>query len=108
MKGFILQMDGKCISGAIDEGNTSIILTCKENKCHVHFGSLDNSGMLSYTWYATDMKTGDCLYILFTDDIRIPEAKEIRDYNQFTEESPKESLELYLKLREELIEDGLI
>jgi hypothetical protein len=108
MKGFILQINGERISGAIDEGITSIIMTCKEDQCHVSFGSLDKSGTLSYTWYASDMETGDCLNIFFTDNINISEAKETRDYNKSLEESRKESLELYLKLRQELIEEELI
>jgi hypothetical protein len=103
MKGFILRVNGECMSGAIAEGITSIILTYKENKCRVHFGSMDKSGMLSYTWYAADMETGDCLNILFTDNIHVSEAKEIRDYNQ-----PQDNLELYLKLKEELEEEGLL
>jgi hypothetical protein len=104
MRGFILQVNEECISGAIDEGLTSIIITCKENRCRLCFSSLDKSGMLSYTWYATDMKTGDGLNIFYMDNIRASEAKEIRDYNK----SLEDSLDLYMRLRKELTEEGLI
>lgn len=108
MKGFVLKINGKCISGSIKEGITSIILTCKENQCHVHFGSLDKSGMFSCTWYSADLKTGDCLKIRLEDIISISEIKEIRDYNRSLEESQKENLDLYRRLKKELIEEGLI
>jgi len=87
MKGFTLQMNGECISGAIENGITSIIITCKEGQCHVHFGSMDNSGMLAYTWYSSDMEIGDGLNICFEDIIHISEVREIRDYNKTLAES---------------------
>jgi hypothetical protein len=54
------------------------------------------------------MKEGDCLNICFEDITSVSEAKEIRDYNKSPKESMQESLELYRKLKKELIEEGLI
>ena len=108
MKGFTLQMNGECISGAIENGITSVTVTCKEGHCHVYFGSLDNSGMFAYTWYTSDMETGDCLNICFEDIVNTPKAIETRDYNRTPEESQKEDLETYRKLKAELIEEGII
>jgi hypothetical protein len=108
MKGFILHVDGEYISGAIDEGITGIIVAYREDQCHVYFNSLDKSGMRAYTWYAATMKEGDCLNICFEDITSVSEAKEIRDYNKSPKESMQESLELYRKLKKELIEEGLI
>ena len=99
MKGFKLQVNEKFISGATDEGITSIIITCKENLCHVNFGSLDKTGMYSYTWYASDLRLNDCLNISFEDIVALSEITETRDYNKSLEESQKEDLEIYLKLR---------
>jgi hypothetical protein len=71
MTGFILQVDNKYISGAIKDGITSILLTLKEDRFRLYFGSLDKSGMLSYIWYATDSKIGDRLKISFTNIISL-------------------------------------
>ncbi|MDR0604401.1 MAG: hypothetical protein LBG80_08890 [Bacteroidales bacterium] len=108
MKGFTLCVNEELIYGAIDEGITSVIVTCKEGQFHVYLGSLDKSGMLSYTWYAADMRTGDCLNICYEDITSVSEARETRDYNKSQEEPLKESLELYRKLKKELIEEGII
>jgi hypothetical protein len=107
MKGFTLYINEKHVSGAIDEGITSILITCKENRCHVNFGSLDKSGLLSYTWYASDMETGDCLNICFEDIMNVSEVQEMRDYNK-SFDAQKESLEFYRKLKKELIEEGIL
>jgi hypothetical protein len=108
MKGFTLRVNNECISGALDEGITGITVTYREGRCHAYFGSMDKSGMLSYTWYTADMEKGDCLNICFEDIITVSEARETRDYNKSQEEREKESLELYRKLKKELQEEGLI
>jgi hypothetical protein len=108
MRGFTLRVNEEYISGAINEGITGIIVTYRENQCRVNFSSLDKSGMLSYTWYAANIEDGDCLNICFEDIISVSEAKETKDYNKSQEESMKESLELYRKLKKELIKEGLI
>jgi hypothetical protein len=54
------------------------------------------------------MEDGDCLNICFEDIISVSEAKETRDYNKSQKETQKEDLELYWKLRKELVEEGLI
>ena len=107
MKGFTLQVNGECISGSIEDGITGVLVTYKEGLFRVCFSSLDKSGMLSYTWYASDLKIGDCLKICFEDITRCSEARQIRDYNN-REALNKESLETYRQLKEELIEAGLI
>lgn len=108
MKGFTLCADEELISGAIGEGITSITVTYKEEQCHVCFGSMDKSGMLFYTWYTADIEKNGCLNICFEDIISISEAKETRNYNKSREETQKEDVELYRKLKKELIEEGLI
>ncbi len=106
MKGFILQVNDRRISGAIDEGITSIIITCEDEKCRVNFGSMNKSGTLSYTWYANDMKMDDCLTIFLEEISSISEIAETRNYDEALEESQKRSLKLYRKLKKELIEEG--
>jgi hypothetical protein len=104
MTGFILQIDNKYISGAIEEGITSILLTLKEDQFRLHFGSLDKSGMLSYTWYATDLNIGDCLKISFTNIISLSKPQEVVNYNLLDED--KLDLDYYHRLKKELIEEG--
>jgi hypothetical protein len=100
MKGFTLRINKECISGAINESITSINVTLgKKDQCDVSFGSMDKSGMLSYTWYAADIKEGDCLNISFEDIVSVSEAKETRDYNKSQKETKKGSLELYRRLK---------
>jgi hypothetical protein len=108
MKGFTLRVNKECISGAINEGITGVIVTYKEGRYHVSFSSMDKSGMLSYTWYAADMEEGDCLSICCEDVTSVSKAPKIRDCNKSQEEAQKESLELYRKLKKELIDEGLI
>lgn len=106
MTGFILQIDNKSISGAIDEGITSILLTFKEGLFRLHFGSLDKSGMISHTWYATDLKVGDHLKIRFTDISSPSEAQDVVNYNLL--DTDKISLDYYYRLKKELIEEKLL
>ncbi len=106
MTGFILQIDNKIISGTIEEGITSILLTFKEGLFRLHFGSMDKFGMISYRWYATDLKIGDHLRISFTDISSPSEALEIVNYNLL--DGDKISLDHYHRLKKELIEEGLL
>jgi hypothetical protein len=108
MKGFILCVDEECISGAVDEGITGIIVTYRDNQCRVHFSSLNKDGMQACIWYTADMKEDDCLNICFENITSVSETKKIIDYNKLPEESMKENLELYRKLKKELTEEGLI
>lgn len=104
MIGFILQIDNKIISGAIEEGSTSILLTFKEGLFRLHFGSMDKSGMISYRWYAADLKIGDHLKISFTHISNPSEVQEVVNYNLL--DGDKVSLDYYYRLKKELIEEG--
>jgi hypothetical protein len=106
MTGFILQVDNKYISGAIKEGITSILLTLKEDRFKLYFGSLDKSGMHSYIWYATDLKIGDRLKISFTNIISLSKPQEVVNYNSLDED--KLDLDYYHRLKKELIQEGLL
>ena len=98
MKGFSLQVNGECLSGAIDHGITNVLVTNKEGRFRVDFSSLDITGMLSYTWYASDLQIGDCLKVCFEDIPHGSEVSAFRDYND-AEALKKESLKFYRKLK---------
>ena len=103
-RGFILQNGDEIVSGAIDEGITSIILTNKDGVFRLHFGSMDKTGMHSYTWYASDLELGDTLQICYTDVINISEPQEIMDYNSLDHD--KLELDYYHRLKKELMDEG--
>ncbi len=106
MKGFTLKKDNIIISGAIDEGITSIILTNKDGVFRLHFGRMDKTGMHSYTWYASDLELGDLLQICYTDIITISEPQVILDYSSLDHD--KLELDYYYRLKRELIEEGVL
>jgi coenzyme F420-reducing hydrogenase delta subunit len=109
MRGFVLRINEKCISGAIEEGITSVIVTWKENRCHIHFGSMSKNGMVSYIWYVSDMKISDCFNVDFKEINDVSEAEGIRNYNKLQDvNEQKNDLELYFKLKKELIGEGMI
>ena len=63
--------------------------------------------MFSYTWYDSDLDIGDYLTVNFENIIDISENIASRDYNITIDESLND-LETYLKLKAELIEEGVI
>lgn len=106
MKGFTLRKDNNIISGTIKEGITSIILTNKDGMFRLTFGSMDKTGMHSYTWYASDLKLVGTLQICYTDVINISEPQEVTDYNSMDHD--KIELYSYYRLKRELIEEGVL
>jgi hypothetical protein len=107
MRGFELTINGEKIEGAIGEGITSIVLSCKDNQYNINFGSMDNTGMLTYTWFSSDLKQGSKLKIVSKEVSVTLNPIDIRDYNN-KEQMDKLELESYFKLRDELIKEGLI
>lgn len=108
MNGFKLKINKEQVCGAIENGITSITVTNKEGKYRLHFGSLSSDGNTSYTWYASDLEMGDTLDIYFGDIIDSPIPVEIRNYDRPEQERQKEDLEIYYRLKQELIDEGLI
>lgn len=106
MKGFTLKKGGNIISGAIEEGITSIILSNKDGVFRLHFGSLDKTGMQACTWYASDLELGDTLQICYTDVVNTSEPQEVLDYNSLDHD--KVELDYYYRLKRELIEEGVL
>ena len=107
MKGFELTINGEKIEGAISEGITSIILSCKNNQYTINFGSMDNTGMLTYTWFSSSLEQGSKLKVVSKEVAVTSNPIEIRDYNN-KEQIDQLELESYFKLRDELIKEGLI
>lgn len=107
MKGFKLSIKGKQISGAIENGITGITITSEKGQCRVFMNSLNETGLLSYTWYSADLEIGDSLSISFEDITDVSEVQETVDHSN-PDEIDKQLLKSYYKWREELITEGLI
>lgn len=107
MKGFELTVNGKKIKGAIEKGSTGVLLTYKDNQYHVDFGSMDETGMRSYTWHSSNLEDGAKLTISVEEIAETSETAVVRDVNN-EEQLNKSSLENYYKLRDELIKEGVI
>lgn len=108
MKGLKLQINKKQVCGAIENGITGVLVTCKEDKYRVFFSSLGNEGNTSYTWYASDLEMNDTMDICLEDITEVPIPIETRNYNKPEEERLKEDLEIYHRLKQELMDEGLI
>lgn len=107
MKGFKLLTDGKEITGAIQAGITGVMITNKENNLHILFNSLDDTGMLSYTWHSSNLEQGNKVTISYQDVTRRSNPVETLDYNN-QEQMDKLALESYYRLREELINEDIL
>ena len=107
MKGFELTVNEKKIKGAIKGGITDVLLTCRDNQYYICFGSMDDTGMLSYTWYSSNPEDGAKFTVSVEDIAETSEPAVIMDYGN-KEQSNKLSLESYYKLRDELIKEGVI
>jgi|SRR5690606_170765 len=107
MKGFKLLTGDKEITGGIHAGITGIIITHKENISQILFNSLDDSGMLSYTWYSSNLVYGDKLTISYQHISKCSNPIQTLDYSN-QEQMDKLALENYYRLREELKEEGVI
>lgn len=107
MKGFKLSLNEKRLSGAIKEGITSVLITFNDGKFNLNFSSLNQANQ-SYIWHKTDLKIGDLIDISFEENVDVSEAQEIIDHNISKDESDKRTLDSYHKLRQELIQEGLL
>ena len=107
MKGFELDINGENVKGAISEGITSIILTCKDDQYNINFSSLDNTGMLAYTWLFSELEQGSKLKISISEISETLEPTSVTDYAN-KDQIDKLELESYYRMRDDLIKEGLI
>ncbi len=108
MKGFTLSINGKKVSGAIEDGGTGILVTYQDNCFRLFFSSVDKKGV-SYVWHSIDLTPGDSFEIIFEAFTSIPEPESIIDYEKLSqEELLKLKLDNYHRLRKELVEEGVL
>lgn len=106
MKGFVLNIGEKTVCGAIDNGITSVLISNKEGPFRLYFGSMDNKN-ISYIWYVADLQLGDSFAITYEEVEHTSEPQRIGD-GRNTPEDDLRLLESYHKLKQELIDEGLI
>lgn len=109
MKGLQLKINDVLLTGAIEKGSTSVLLTCRDGVWQLSFASLNETAMVSYIWHFSDLKEGDKLSVAYIDveeDTALSPA-EIRDHES-QEMMDQLSLKTYYQLKEELIREGLL
>lgn len=110
MKGFILKTPHKIISGGLDSGITDVLISNKEFYYKLHFGGLDDTN-ISYTWHSVEVQPGDIFTISYQEINHPSPVIKIRDYsksNSPTNEDNRDTLAWYYRLKQELIEEGLL
>lgn len=108
MKGYqVLINNSQKISGGIHEGSTMVLITFRDGLFRVNFSSIDQTGMIAYTWYVADLKLGDKLDITYQEIIEDINPAQVVDYNN-QEEMDRMALEGYYKMKAELIKEGIL
>ncbi|MDR1756412.1 MAG: hypothetical protein LBR65_05560 [Culturomica sp.] len=105
MNGFILDTGDKKWYGASRSGITDILLSNKEGPYRLYFGCMERNG-IPYTWYSADLEPGDRFTIIYDNIEQVSPAVRVNLEN--TPEDDQLLLESYKKLKQELIDDGLI
>jgi hypothetical protein len=106
MKGFILKTGSEIISAGLDNGLTDMLISNKEFYYLLKLGGLDAAN-ISHIWYNTELQLGDSFSITYDKIERISTPIRIgNDLN--TPEDDRVLLKSYYKLKQELIEEGLI
>ena len=106
MKGFKLNMSDKAISGAVKRGFTSVMISNKDGFYKLDFGSVDDEGNF-YTWYNINLQYGDSFNIYYDEISEVSSTNNIRNISNAEEENEL-AIKLYHKLKQELIEEGLL
>lgn len=103
MNGFILKLNGEVFAGAMD-GCSTITITGKNDTFRLEFGGMDKLAH-SCVWCTKTLEAGDRLSIKYTD---IDES-EISAFAEFIDVVDEfKLLESYHRMKQELIDEGLI
>ena len=106
MKGFVLNTGNEIISGGLNNGGTNVLISNKEGLYRLNFGGVDDNGVF-YTWYNANLEIGNSFTLWYDEIADISPARKFLN-NMNTAEDDKHALELYHKLKQELIDEGLI
>lgn len=104
MKGITLTFNGQEIKAGSHAG---IIISNKESDLHIMFAGCDKER--SYTYFRQSLKAGDDIFIKYGEltESEMSSPARIMDYGN-PEELKRSMLEEYHRLRQELVDEGLI
>lgn len=106
MKGFILEIGDETISGAVETGSSSVLLTYRNGVLRVVFNGMDTTETVRI-WYAADLREGNSLTVRYGDIPEVSEARPVRDFNDRDAEN-RLLMESYERMKRELTDEGLI
>ena len=108
MRGFIVIQSQETVNAAIEKGSVSILISNKEGDYSVYVGGMDVDGVF-YTWISRKLVENDSFEIRLSDfePSSVSEFASKRDVRD--EESENNLLlEAYYRLRNELVDEGLL
>lgn len=106
MKGFIVNINDKNIVAAMENGIADVLITNKEGPYRLLLGGMDDK-TISYSWYSVDLELDDSFTVTYDEVECVSIPKRIWDAKNNPEDDLA-ILESYHKLKQELIEEGLI
>ncbi|MBE6307763.1 MAG: hypothetical protein E7087_00425 [Bacteroidales bacterium] len=108
MNGFIIKAGEENIYAALKSGSFGIIISNKEGDFNISINGMDENALF-YSWEHRKLNLNEVITIAFDtlDESVISTPTNIRDVNNTIQEQELE-LELYYKLKKELLDKGLI
>lgn len=108
MKGFILEIGKDTIYAALESGSVGIIISNKDGNYNISLNGMDDQGIF-YVWYNKNLSIGDSMTLKYEiiEQIMVSKPSFIRDVRDEESEN-KLLLDSYYKLKQELLDEGLI
>jgi len=106
MKGIILNTGNETIYGSLNNGIFGVLISNKDGIYKLNFGGQDDDVTI-YTWYKADLKLGDSFSLCYDEIVDVSSVIKIQK-DKYVAEIDKLALDSYHKLKQELIEEGLI
>lgn len=108
MKGFSLQIGDNITYAALETGSVGMLISNKSGEFTISLNGMDMQGTY-YEWYNHKLCIGDSITLKYdsVDESMISKPIFVRDVND-KESEDKLLLDSYDKLRQELLEEGLI
>ena len=110
MKGFTVSSSvAPLAKAAIESGNVTVMITNKEGKYSLQLSALDSTGTIDHTWISRPLLEDEVLNVVFEeiDESSVSEVQSVRDFNDEVNET-RLLLESYYRLRDELIQEGVL
>lgn len=105
MKGFIVDMNELITSTALASGAFGVIITNKSGAFTLDCSGIDSEGK-QYSWMYESLKLGDCVTIKYEDldELNLTVPRKVKEVGG----SDEELLDEYKRLKQELIDSGIL